>query len=150
MDDIRPDVAETIFHFLEGLPTTIRPDILLFVMMYGLDICETNADVFLPNIREALLGTRGMKRMSATIRVVGATDHVLYRATVNIRRAKTTMEAAFSPGDSQRERFSAGQPLRKRHYDKAFADWTKLRTTLINREGLADYEDYLLRPHLAR
>jgi hypothetical protein len=150
MESERPDLANEIVGFIEALPITIRTDILYFVMMYALDEAPSEHHTFLPRIQDALTKTGGMKRMSATLRVAAALDYILARSVEKIRSAKNIIASAKGLSPDIVDRFSAGQPLRQKHYDIAFADWTQLRKTLITQQGLSDYEDNLLMPRLVK
>jgi hypothetical protein len=146
-----PDLAEEIIRFIESMPTTIRADILVFVLMYAADEASMESETFLPKIRETLTKAGGMKRMGATLRTIAALDYLLPRAAKNIRRAKFLIENSPQLKQELVDRFSAGQPLRQRHYDVALANWKRLRTTLITHQSLSEYEDILLTPrHLKR
>jgi hypothetical protein len=150
MHSEQPDLAFEILKFIEALPTTIQADVLIFVLMYGLDQSSMEIETFLPHILGALTKTGGLKRFSATIRVIAALDYVLARSVEKIRSAKVLIESAKGLKQDIVDRFSAGQPLRQRHYDIALADWTRLRTTLLDQRGLSDYEDRLVTPRLAK
>lgn len=145
-----PDLAQEIVTFLESLPATISTEVLLFVMLYALDDDSSARDpsTFLPKLREALVRTGGLKRMSATIRTVAAIDYVLARSAEKIRTAEVIMKSA-SLRQELRDRLLAGYPLRQKHYDKVLDDWRKIRTTRITHQDLSDYEDRLLMPRRA-
>jgi hypothetical protein len=141
------DIAQVIVHFVESLPTTISSSILLFVMMYALDRDSMEAETFVPSIRDALTKTGGMKRMSVTLRMVGALDYLLWRAEQKGRSSLLIMQQnADKLRPELLARLEASHPLSQRHTEKALADWMKLRSTAITREALSDYEDILLRP----
>lgn len=145
-----PDLAEEIVRFLEFLPTTISPDILIFVHMYAVDNDSMDSQTFLPIIRDTLTKTGGAKRMGATLRTIAALDHILPKSAERIRSAKAIMQNAPKLNQETVDRFLAGQPLRLKHSNLALADWTKLRTTLLTPQNLSDYEDRLLAPRLVR
>jgi len=75
-----PDLAEEIVGFLESLPDTIRTEILFSMMMYANDEDSMEPDTYLPKIKNELTMTGGLKRMSATIRAIGALDFILKRS----------------------------------------------------------------------
>jgi hypothetical protein len=111
--------AEAIVHFIESLPTTIQTDILFFVMSYALDRDSMEKEIFLPTIRNELTKTGGPKRMSVILRTVAALDHILLRSAQQVRIAKIVIEQnASKPSPEIVARFSAGQPLRQRHFDR--------------------------------
>lgn len=145
-----PDLAEEIVRFLELLPTTISNEILMFVLMYAADEDLMDYETYLPMIRESLTKAAGTKKMGATLRTIAALDHILPRSAEKIRSAKVIMQNASKLNQETVDRFLAGHPLRQKHYDLALADWTKLRTTLLTRQNLSDYEDRLLAPRLVR
>jgi len=146
MSEDDQDLAEIIARFVESLPSTISADVLVFVLMYAFDEDPRELAKFVPNIRDKLTKVGGMKRMSATLRTVASLDHILSRSATNIRRAKIEMQNAPLLRREIVERFLAGHPLRQKHYDKALADWSKLRATRISHQSLLDYEDNLLSP----
>jgi hypothetical protein len=144
--DQTQDIAEVILHFVESLPPTIGNELLLFVMMYGLDRDSMETEIFIPTIRDELTKTGGMKRMSVTLRIVAALDYLLYRSEQKGRSSlRIVQQHADRLSPDIVARMEASHPLRQRHTEKALADWTKLRSTLITRETLMDYEDILLR-----
>jgi len=74
MGDEPQDIATIITHFIESLPTTIQPDILLFVMMYALDRDSTDAEIFVPTILQGKTKSpcRKVSRFTATISITVA------------------------------------------------------------------------------
>jgi len=72
----RLELAEEIARFVEGLPATIQTDVC-YSYSYGLDEAPKEIEDFVPTVKSALTKSRGMKRMSATIRVAAALDFIL-------------------------------------------------------------------------
>jgi hypothetical protein len=137
-----PDIAEAIVKFVESLPSTISSNILVFVMVYALDLDTMEVDTFLPTIRDQLTKTGGMKRMSVTLRMVAALDFLLCKRG---RFSSQGLPNLDKLRPELRARIEASQPLMRKHFEKALADWRKLRATRITHETLSDYEDILLR-----
>lgn len=147
MADIEPDLAEKIVKFIENIPITVQSEILLFVLMYGCDIGTMETDDFLPKLKEHLLLADGMRRVSAVIRVTAALDYVLWRSCRSIRKAEITMQRSSEKLSKDIiDRFLASHPMRQRHYDSVFSEWTQLRSTLLSPESIEAYEDNLLKP----
>ena len=145
MSESRPELSEIIIGFLEALPATIKTEVFLFVLLYGFDIDPplTDSQAFLPLILDNIRKTGGLKRMSATIRTVAALDYILWRSSDNIRNAESTIKDASQLNPELRAQLLTGYPMRRKHYDIALADWTKLRATQITPQSLSDYEDTL-------
>jgi hypothetical protein len=140
------DISEVILHFVESLPPTIKNDILLFVTIFAFDLDSMEVETFIPIIQDGLTKTGGLKRMSVILRIVAALDFVLYRSEQMGRSSlRAVQEIADKLPPDIVARMEASHPLRQRHTRKVLTDWTKLRSTLITRETLMDYEDTLLR-----
>lgn len=147
-DDMMPDLAEEIVHFLESLPDTIQPEVLFSMMMYANDEASTESETFLPRIKDHLTKTGGFKRMSATLRAIGALDYILQKSVDKLidlpRLAGKVSETR--PGIA--DRMNARQPLTLKHTQAALSSWNILRNTLLNHTNLVRYEEDLtiLRP----
>jgi hypothetical protein len=143
-----PDLASEIVGFLDSLPATISPEILMFVMLYALDddTAIDDAATFLPEIKQKLSGTSGMKRMSIIIRIIGALDYVLQRAVDKLVDIPNVVAVLSEKRPDLADRISARQPLTLKHQQAALSSWKKLRTNLLTYANLSRYEDDLLMP----
>lgn len=147
MNEQTPDLAAAIVKFIESLPVTISGNILVFVLMYAEDEdVLAAAETFLPRLRAALTQEDDLKKMGAVLRTVAALDHVLWRTVAKAPIAKMLNERLASTSPSAMiAGIVAGEPLRAKHFERALADWSRLRANLITRDNLVDYEDSLLR-----
>ena len=147
------DISASIISFLESLPTTIRVDVLVFVLVYGLgdgfghEFIKRDTDTFLPSIVDRITSESDPAlKMGLALRTIAALDFVLYRAVRKVRSAKSALErmGGILPEDT-RQFLLAGVPLRTKHEEQALANWKTLRATVITPDTLVDYEDILLR-----
>ena len=150
MDD-PPDLAEAIIEFAESLPATIRADILCFVLIYGINFSDITAEDsnLLPALKESLRMSDALSKMGTVLRFIGIFDHVLWRASrlAPLTKSKTQMLAAKMPAkySSILERVMAAEPLRTKHFERAWSDWSRLRGSLLTPDMLVYYESSLLR-----
>jgi hypothetical protein len=145
-----PDLAEEIVHFLESLPDTIRTEILFSMMMYANDEDSMETETYLPKIKNELTKTGGLKRMSATIRAIGALDFILQRAVDQFIDQPRFAGVISEKRPDLADRMRARQPLALKHAQAALSSWLNLRSTVLNYANLARYEDNLRLPRLLR
>ena len=130
--------------FSESLPDTIRPEILFSMMMYANDEASTEADAFLPKIKYHLTKTGGQKRVSATLRAIGALDFILQRAVDKLTELPGFAAMLSETRPDLADRQLARQPLTLKHAQAALSSWKNLRSTLLTHANLSRYEDILL------
>jgi len=141
MNEQTPDLAGAIVQFLESLPKTISGHILLFVLMYAENEDIFTADEPLSRLRATLLQENDLKRMGAILRTIAALDHILWRTVATAPLTKIVSERVASEAPSKEiAGLLAGEPLRAKHFERALADWDRLRSNLITRENLVAYE----------
>jgi hypothetical protein len=105
MGDDQTDLAEIVIQFLEARPATIIPEILYFILLYGLDANPSREpSEHLPVIQDSFRKAGGMKKMSTTIRVIAALDYYLWRSAVKIRDAKVSVESSQTLEPALRDR----------------------------------------------
>jgi hypothetical protein len=79
-----------VSEFLCGLPDTIRNDILVFVLLFSVDLDPGEKTDFREEIKTRLAGTTGPRHFGLVLRLISATDYVLERtlpvARVNVAR----------------------------------------------------------------
>jgi len=138
------DLAEDLARFAESLPPTIRPDVLVFVLIFAADEGPpAELAHFAPRIRETLYRRTGVERMGAVLRTIAAFDYVLARSARIIRRVKHVIPLVAEKNRDLAAELTANQPMRERHHDRALRDWTELRATILTNEGLNAYQDYM-------
>lgn len=145
------DPADVISEFLCGLPDTIRNEVLLFVLLYAIDLSPDKTTDFREEIKKHLSEKKGLKRLGSVIRLIGATDFVLERAAVvsqiNDRRLS---QLARSLEDNRKisevlQRMTLGQRLTRRHTEAAHRRWRELRASALSAQSLMDFENIVLR-----
>jgi hypothetical protein len=153
MSDDFPDLAAVIIRFAESLPATIRWDILCFVLLYATAFSDIAADgaQLLPEVRAALSVADRIARFGATLRFIGGFDYVLWRAVRTAAHTRETNEQFAGAMPEYKEVFEevlAAEPLRTKHFERAWADWRQLRDGPLSPDMLMDYENSLLRTPL--
>jgi len=151
--DEPPDLAEAIIKFAESLPATIGRDILIFVLVYAADFTHVTADraTISAKLRDVLsVKDDGLAKMGAVLRFIGVFDFVLWRAARMARGAKQVNQqlATRMPEKNAMRlaRVLAAEPLRTKHFERAWADWSRLRDNLLTPAMLGRYEHILLHP----
>lgn len=141
-----PNPIEVVALFLEGLPATISANLLFYVFTYALDRDPSNEErpLLLSIVVDSLRNSRDVRRMSVTLRVIGALDYLLYRSVVNHQRIKAAVEIHPTLPQQIRDRLLA-RALEGRHGERALAEWEKLRATSLSRDSLLAYEGEVLR-----
>jgi hypothetical protein len=139
-----PDIAEEIARFIRGIPATIRNEVLVYVMMYGLDKYSLETGIFVPTICAALTRTSGRERMGAILRIVAALDYTLMRSERKGRSIIAKIKNSSGVSGEKRDIALARLPINQKHHEIAHSDWLTLRRTLITQQALLDYEDRLL------
>jgi len=145
-----PDLAEEIVRFLESLPDTIRTEILFSMMMYANDEESMEPDTYLPKIKNELTMTGGLKRMSATIRAIGALDFILKRSVDQLMDQPRFAGVLSEKRPDLADKMRAKHPLTLKHMQAALSSWRNLRSTVLNHTNLARYEDNLRMPRHVR
>jgi hypothetical protein len=142
------DPRKVIASFLSGLPTTIRTEALLFVILYAAGIDPPDDKNRFEDIAQNYLTTSGIEAISAVICAAAVIDFSLERFVSKLDVA----EAAFRkmrdqfPENRALEQAHLSFPLRQRHLEKALADWRNLRATKLTPQKLRDFEDSQLNP----
>jgi hypothetical protein len=131
-----------------SLPDTIRTEILFFMMAYAYDEGSMEPNTYLQKIKTELTRTGKLKRMSATLRAIGALDFILQRSVDKLIDNQRIAEMLSEKRPDLADRMRARQPLALRHAKAALSSWKNLRSTVLNHANLARYEDNLLSPRL--
>ena len=148
------DPADVISEFLCGLPDTIRNEVLLFVLLYAIDLSPDKTTDFREEIKKHLSEKKGLKRLGSVIRLIGATDFVLERAAVvsqiNDRRLS---QLARSLEDNRKisevlQRMTLGQPHSPPYRSRAsaMARASSLRFIGSKSDGFREYCSKVTRP----
>jgi len=148
-DHIEPDFADTIYEFACKLPQTIRPDILVFVVVYATGKFNEGDDMLLR--LKTFLSPRmsGPSRFGATLCAIAALDYVLQRAASTARDCHPMLHT-LAEQFPELGAVVLGHPLRARHFSQALDDWKEIRRDLITPQTLEDFEDKCLRPPTLR
>jgi hypothetical protein len=141
-----PDLAEEIVRFLESLPDTIRTEILYSTMMYANDEDSMETETYLPKIKNKLTKTGGLKRMSATIRAIGALDFILQRSVDQLIDQPRFTDVLSEKRPDLADRMRAKYPLALKHTQAALSSWMNLRSNVLNHANLVRYEGNLQLP----
>jgi hypothetical protein len=147
------DPHGAVLKYLHGLPTSIRFEILAFVLIFGFDEFPSNRDLIAALDRHMSgEGIGGLKRLGATLRAIAATDYVLVRSLASLKDAEWKIPLVKQQTkDNDRltaalEQTEAGREFRLRHTQQAHEQWLLLRSGILSQQSLMGFEDTLLRP----
>jgi hypothetical protein len=141
--DESTDLRQLTFNFLTSLPVTIRDHVLLFVILFATHTKPPKNRDYAEVLRDYLFNTNDMTSFGILLCVIAVIDHVLADSVANRERRATTIARAAET-DSRLEKAILQLPLRARHFEKALADWTSLRSSALTPERLRDFEDRLM------
>ena len=142
------DPRKVIASFLSGLPTTIRTEALLFVILYAVGIDPPDDKNQFEDIVLNYLMTDGIEAIGAVICVAAVIDFSLERFVSNLDGAEAAFKKMIDqfPQNRALEQAHLSFPLRQRHWEQALADWRNLRATKLTPQKLRDFEDSQLNP----
>jgi hypothetical protein len=142
------DPRKVIASFLSGLPQTIKPDVLGFVILYaiGVDVFPDKKDF--EAVVQNYLAASGIKAIRAVICSAAVIDHHLEGATskLDVAEEATKILIGRQPGNLTLQQARLSFPLRKRHWEQALAEWKLLRATKLSPQMLRDFESIQLSP----
>jgi hypothetical protein len=140
------DPRKVIASFLSGLPTTIRTEALLFVILYAVGIDPPDDKNQFEDVMLNYLSTSGIEAIGAVICAAAVIDHSLEGFVSKLDGA----EAAFKkmrdqfPQNRALQQAHLSLPLRRRHWEQALAEWKLLRATKLSPQMLRDFESIQL------
>ncbi len=149
MEDVAVDPPELILSFVENLPRALKPDVLLFVVLYATEVTDRpDQDTFIQILRELLTTGSPYTKFGATLRVIAALDYVLGRHGRKLDAAlKRIQEADLDQSQLRiKSQFMAGQALRQRHSNSTIKAWRNLRANALSHNSLMVFEDKLQGP----
>jgi hypothetical protein len=139
------DPRRLIFHFLDGLPETIKLDVLAFVVILSTRAfpSDTSNQGMADAVTALLFDTRDIFATGAVVCVAAALDYTLEHAVAEAPETIGFIKAAAQQIPSL-EGSVLRHPMRSRHYERALSDWRALRTTRLTAVQLRDFERSLL------
>lgn len=141
------DPCNITIAFLLGLPTTIKRDVLSFVLIYGFDYFSSDYDFDAAldrHMNHENVSTRGV--FGATLRAIAVTDFVLARSIPSLKEAEwrfPLMRQHVQDNDrmtAMLDTAEAGREIRLRHAEQAQNRWQSLRAGPLSHQSLMDFE----------
>lgn len=150
MEDEPDHPRELVLAYLLKLPTTIRTEMLLFVIVYAIGRpLPEQTDEFQAVVRE-YLSASGMRGIGALLCATAIIDHSLGKLARDLDRAEAALQFIEREHPDFPKEPGISFPLRRRHWEQARADWLKLRRTRLTAERLQDFDDSQLLPRRRR
>jgi hypothetical protein len=147
MNTVSDDPRELIFSFLTELPTTIRTEIWMWVVIYAARTGDpSKSDEFESIVRDYLMAP-GIEGVGAAICTAAVIDHAIYGMVEKFGRAEAAFKMiADRHPSAATQKLLLGLPLRQRHLQQASATWKELRAQKLSPRKLQDFEDSQLKP----
>ena len=148
MENEPDDLRAVVLEYILGLPTTIRTEMLFFVIIYAMDrqLPKEN-DEFGTIVRDYLMAP-GMRGLGALLCAIAVIDYSLGKLARDLPRAEASLKAVEREHPDFPKESGLSLPLRRKHWEQARADWLKLRRTRLAAERLEDFGDSLIMPRL--
>ncbi|MDR3511924.1 MAG: hypothetical protein P4L73_09830 [Caulobacteraceae bacterium] len=137
------DLRDQILHFLLTLPSTIREDVVILVLLYATGENRLVEAEAVDRLAKFLGEAPGPRLVGALLRTIMATDYVL------ARDPRGSQDHAFlsglakqtpSPLAALAEQLLLGLPLRERHHRAAWAKWSHLRAAVLTLQAVRNLE----------
>jgi len=140
------DPRALVLSYLTGLPTTIRTEALLFVIIYAIGIALPENSGEFENVVRDYLMRPGLRGVGAVLCTAAAIDYSFEGLVSKLGRTDRVLKimAHKHPNFPPESRLSL--PLRGKHWEQAWASWKLLRKTQLTPQKLQDFEDSQIRP----
>jgi hypothetical protein len=144
------DLQAVVIEFLLGLPTTIRTEMLFFVIIYVMD-CKLpeKTDEFETLVR-GYLTAPGFPGFGALLSAIAVIDYEMGSLARKLPLAEAALKAVERKHPDFPKESGLSFPLRRRHWEQARVDWLKLRGTRLTAERLQDFHEILTLPRMWR
>jgi hypothetical protein len=140
------DLQAVVIEFLVSLPTTIRTEMLFFVINYVMDRkLPEKTDEFETLVRDYLTAP-GFRGFGALLSAIAVIDYEMGSLARKLPRAEAALKAVEREHPNFPKESGLSFPLRRRHWEQARADWLKLRGTRLTAERLQDFHEILTLP----
>ena len=145
------DPRKIVASFLSGLPHTIKPDVQLRVILYAVRVDPSDDKNEFERVIGDYLMTEGIHAVGAVICAAAVIDHFFEGLLPKLDSSEAVFRKLLDRfGDNLAfQQAQLSLPIRRRHWERALADWQNLRAIELAPRKLQDFEDSQLNP-LAR
>jgi hypothetical protein len=143
------DLPSVIFNFLKNMPTTIKTDVLLSILVYGAQVDTSVIDKLPISEYETatenyLFRANALQGIGSVICSAAVLDYQLESFVAEEAEIKEIARIT-APIARALEVNALGLPLRARHYRQALSEWRELRATVLTVQTILDFEKRSLR-----
>jgi hypothetical protein len=137
------DPRNLIFSFLAELPQTIRAEAMLFVIWYASGNPTSDSQEFEDILRKFLLERTGIPAIRSVVCAAAAIDFSFVGFLSKLDSADNSLRILSEryPDNLAFQQSRLSLPLRKRHWEQAYADWRNLRNSKLSPQKLQDFAD---------